>query len=167
MSGMLLPTVVLGVLALALVLIGYHRGQGEHIAGLKAGGDLLLQVLPLLVFAMIVAGMAPLLVPRQLLLKWVGAASGMRGILIGTVAGGLAPGGPYVSLPLVVVLLQAGASIGTVVAFLTGWSLWALSRLPMEVAIVGYKVTLIRLATTFFFPPIAGWLALTFFGGLK
>jgi len=61
-------------------------------------------------------------------------------------------------------LLRSGAGIGTMVAFLTGWSLWAVSRLPMEVGILGWKLTLIRLASTFFFPPIAGWIAQTLFG---
>jgi hypothetical protein len=51
------------------------------------------------------------------------------------------------------------------VAFLTAWSLVAVSRLPMEVGILGWKFTLIRILTTFFFPPVAGFLAQTFFGG--
>jgi uncharacterized membrane protein YraQ (UPF0718 family) len=72
------------------------------------------------------------------------------------VAGGLSPGGPYVSLPIVAGLLKSGASAGTMVAFLTGWSLWAVGRLPMEFGILGWKFTVIRLASTFIFPPIAG-----------
>ena len=91
----------------------------------------------------------------------------MRGILIGTLAGAFAPGGPYVSLPIVAGFLRAGAGTGTMVAFLTGWSLWAFSRLPMEVAILGWRFTLIRLASTFFFPPIAGLLAHILFAGTK
>ena len=82
-------------------------------------------------------------------------------------AGGLAPGGPYVSLPIVAALLKAGAGTGTMVAFLTGWSLWAVARLPMEVGILGWKFTLVRVASTFFFPPIAGWIAMVLFGSAK
>ncbi len=41
---------------------------------------------------------------------------------------------------------------------------WAVSRLPLEVGILGWRLTLIRLASTFFFPPIAGWIAQTLFG---
>ena len=103
--------------------------------------------------------MVQALIPQELLSKWVGAESGMRGILIGTVAGALAPGGPYVSLPVAAGLLQAGAGVATMVAFLTGWSLWAVSRLPMEVGIMGWRFALIRIASTFFFPPIAGLIA--------
>ncbi len=166
-SKMFIPTIIMGVLAMALLFIGYHKGQGEHIIGVKMALNMVVQILPLLVFAFIVAGMVQVLLPRELLARWVGVESGMRGILIGTVAGGLSPGGPYVNLPIAAGLIRSGASVGTMVAFLTGWSLWAVSRLPMEVGILGWKFTAIRIASTFFFPPIAGLLAQALFGGVE
>ncbi len=164
---MLIPTIIMGALAMILLFIGYYKGQGQHIDGMRLALRMTVQILPLLVFAFIVAGMVQVLVPRELLSEWVGAESGMRGILIGTVAGALVPGGPYVSLPTAAGLLRAGASVGTMVAFLTGWSLWAISRLPMEVGIMGWKFTLIRIASTFFFPPIAGLIAQVITAGVK
>lgn len=156
---MLFPTVIMGIIAAALILIGYLKGEGQHLVGLRTAGNMTIHVLPLLVFAFAVAGMAQVLIPREILTKWVGLESGLRGIMIGTVAGGFAPGGPFVSLPIAAGLLRAGASVGTMVAFLTGWSLWAVGRLPMEVGIMGWKFTLVRVACTFFFPPLAGILA--------
>jgi len=164
---MLVPTIIMGVLAVILFMIGYFKGGGAHIEGLKSGLKLFIQIIPLLVFALIVAGMVPVLLPKELLAKWVGGASSWRGILIGTVAGGIAPGGPYVSLPIAAGVLHSGASIGTMVAFLTSWSLWAVSRMPMEVGILGWKFTLLRLACTFFFPPVAGFLAQWLFSWVK
>ena len=156
---MLIPTIIIGALAVIFLFIGYSKGQGQHIAGMRSALNMTVQILPLLIFAFIVAGMVQVLVPQELLSKWVSVESGMRGILIGTVAGALAPGGPYVSLPVAAGLLHAGAGVGTMVAFLTGWSLWAVSRLPMEVGILGWRFTFIRIASTFFFPPIAGLIA--------
>lgn len=158
-KAMLIPTIVMGIIAITLLLIGYYKGQGQHVAGMKRGINLTIEILPLLFFSFIAAGMIQVIIPRELLSKWVGTESGIRGILIGTVAGGLAPGGPYVNLPIVAVLLKTGASVGTMVAFLTGWSLWAVARLPMEIGIMGWKFTLIRITCTFFFPPIAGLIA--------
>ena len=163
---MLIPTIIMGVIAIVLLIIAYQRGGGEHILGLKAAGNLLLQIAPLLIFAFIIAGMIQHLIPAEMISKWIGAESGLRGILIGTAVGGLMPGGPYVSLPIAAGLLRTGASIGTMVAFLTGWSLWAVSRMPLEIGIMGWKFTLIRLACTFFFPPIAGLIANRFFSGV-
>ncbi len=164
---MLIPTIILGVLAIILLFIGYQKGGGEHILGLKSAGNLLLQIIPLLIFAFIVAGMIQVLIPTEIISKWVGTESGFRGILVGTAVGGLMPGGPFISLPIAAGLLRVGASTGTMVALLTGWSLLAFSRLPMEIGIMGWKFTLIRLACTFFFPPIAGLIANQFFSHAK
>jgi len=164
---MLIPILIMGILAVILVYIGYQRGQHEHVIGLKSAWTMTIQVLPLLLFAFIVAGMIQALLPRELLTKWVGTESGFRGILIGTIAGGLTPGGPYVSLPIVAGLIRSGASVGTMVAFLTGWSLWAVARLPMEIGILGWKFTLIRFVSTLIFPPIAGLIAQLLVSGAK
>ena len=160
---MLIPTIIMGVIAVVLLFIGYQKGGGEHILGLRTAGNMLIQITPLLIFSFIVAGMLQALIPQEMIAKWIGAESGFRGILIGTAVGGLMPGGPYVSMPIAVGLLRTGASIGTMVAFMTAWSLLAVSRLPLEVGIIGWKFSLIRLACVFFFPPIAGLIANLFF----
>ena len=156
---MVIATVIMGVLAIILVSVGYYKGGGEHVLGLKSAMNMTVQILPLVIFAFIVAGMVQVLIPHEFLSKWIGKGSGIRGILISTVAGSLTPGGPYVSLPIAAGLLRSGASVGTTVAFLTGWSLWAFGRLPIEVGIMGWKFTLIRMVSTFLFPLIAGLIA--------
>lgn len=158
-SQMLIPTIIMAILAGILFTISSVKGDGQNIAGLKIGYNLLIQVLPLLLFAFILAGLIQTMLPKDMLSKWIGTESGIRGIIIGTIAGGITPGGPYVSLPIVAGLVNSGASVGTMVAFLTSWSLWAVARLPMEVGILGWKFTLLRLASTFIFPPIAGVIA--------
>ena len=160
---MLIPTIIMGVIAIALLIYAYSKGGGEHILGLKAAGNIFLQVLPLLLFVFIIAGVIQYILPVEMVAKWVGADSGLRGIIIGTAAGGITPGGPMVSMPIAAGLLQSGAGIGTMVAFMTGWSLWAFSRIPLEIGLMGWKFTAIRLACTFFFPIIAGLLANLFF----
>ncbi|MBN1383771.1 MAG: permease [Elusimicrobia bacterium] len=164
---MFMPTIVMAIFACILLYIGYSRGEGQHITGVKSALGMTVEILPLLIFAFIVASMVQVLLPQELLSKWIGTESGPRGIIIGTVAGGLAPGGPYVSLPIAAGLLRSGAGVGTMVAFLTGWSLWAIARLPMEVGIMGWRFAVIRLASTFFLPPIAGLIAQALFGNVK
>lgn len=166
-SNMLIPTIVMAVVALVALIIGYNQGEGLYLKGLNSAVKMMVEILPLLLFAFILAGMVQVLLPHEQISKWIGDESGMRGIFIGTLAGAITPGGPYVSLPLVAGFLKAGAGVGTMVAFLTAWSLWAVTRLPMEVGILGWKFTLVRLACSFFFPPIAGAIAHSFFQGVK
>ena len=123
------------------------------------------QILPLLIAAFVVAGMVQVLVPDELVSEWVSADSGMRGILVGSAAGALAPGGPHVTFPIAAGFLKAGAGIGTLIAFLTAWGLVSVARLPMAVGILGWKITLIHIASTILLAPIAGLIAHTFFSG--
>jgi len=158
-NGMLVSTGIFAVLAVILLFVGYRNGQGQHIAGIRISAAMIVQVLPLLFFAFLVAGMVQVLIPRELILKWVGAEAGFRGILIGSIAGGLTPGGPFVNLPLAAGLYRSGAGVGTMVAFITGWSVYAVARLPLEIGILGWRLTAIRIASTFMFPPLAGFIA--------
>ena len=99
-NGMLISTGIFAVLAEILLFVGYRNGQGQHIAGIKISATMIVQVLPFRFFAFLVAGMVQVLIPRELILKWVGTEAGFKGILIGSIAGGLTPGGPFVNLPL-------------------------------------------------------------------
>jgi len=167
LGRMLIPTVILGALAISLTLLVYFRGSGEIMPGMQSAGITVLQMLPLLIFAMITANMLQKLIDPAVISHWLGAESGWRGLLIGSILGGLMPGGPYTTMPVAVGFLRVGAGVGTMVAFMTGWSLIAFARMPLEVGIMGWKFTLIRLACTFFMAPIAGWLASRFFSGVS
>ena len=164
---MLVPTIVMAVLAIVVLIVGFQKGDGVCLKGMNSALKMMVEILPLLFFAFILAGMVQVLLPHEQISRWIGDESGIRGIFIGTLAGAITPGGPYVSLPLVAGFLKAGAGVGTMVAFITAWSLWAVARLPMEVGILGWKFTCVRLACSFFFPPIAGTIARFFFQGVR
>ena len=165
---MLTPTLIMGGLAGALVLVGYYQGNNLHITGLQISAKMIVQMMPLLLLALVIAGMSQVFAAQQeeFITKWLGPESGLRGIMLASVAGTLTPGGPVVTVPLLAGLLRSGSSIGVAVAYLTGWGAWSLARLPLEVAILGWKFTLIRVASVCLLPPIAGLIAQTFFSCL-
>ena len=152
-------TWVLAAAALLLLVIAFWRGRELPLAGLKAGGRTLWRNLPVLLLGFAIAGLAQVLIPKEWITRWLGGQSGFRGVLIGCVLGGLVPGAPYATFPLVASLYQAGASLGAVVGFVTAWALWSISRLPVEIALIDSKAALVRYALTFVVPPIAGLLA--------
>ena len=162
---MLTPTLIMGGVAGALVLVGYYQGNNLHITGLQISAKMIVQMMPLLLLALVIAGMSQVFAAQQeeFITKWLGPESGLRGIMLASVAGTLTPGGPVVTVPLLAGLLRSGSSIGVAVAYLTGWGAWSLARLPLEVSILGWKFTLIRVASVCLLPPIAGLIAQTFF----
>jgi uncharacterized membrane protein YraQ (UPF0718 family) len=151
--------VVMIAIAVGLLIVAFLGGNNLHVLGLKAAAEMFVKVIPLLIAAFVIAGMVQVLVPREFIIKWLGPESGLKGIAMGALAGGLTPGGPVINFPIVASIYKAGAGIGTVVAYVTAWSLVSVARIPLEVSLVSPKFAFIRLACTFFFPPIAGLIA--------
>jgi len=115
--------------------------------------------LAIVLLGFLIAGLVQVLVPRELISRWLGTGAGARGVLVACVVGGLVPGSPYAVYPIVAGLYRAGASLGAVVGFVSAWSLWSVSRLAVEIALVDPKVALLRYAITFVVPLLAGLLA--------
>ena len=162
---MIIPTMIMGIVALGLLIYGTHNGT--HAKGLKIAFDMIVKIIPLLVFAFITIGMIQVIFPKGGLANWVGPESGFKGILLGAIAGGLTPGSSLFMLPLMAGLLRSGAGIGTLVAFMTSWSTWAVIRLPIEVGILGWKFTVVRLISTALLPILAGIIAKCLFSWVK
>jgi uncharacterized membrane protein YraQ (UPF0718 family) len=149
-------TLILAIVTVGLLIVAFWQGRDLPLAGLKAGGRTLWRNLAVLLLGFAIAGLAQVLIPRALITRWLGGQAGIRGVLIGCVLGGLVPGAPYATFPLVASLYQAGASLGAVVGFVCAWSLWSVSRLPVEIALIDSKPALVRYALTFAVPPLAG-----------
>ncbi len=153
------------LVALILAGISWKKG-GVNLAfkGLQSGGDFLIGVLPLLIAAFLTAGLIQALVSKDLVTHWLGSGSGWQGLALACIGGALIPGGPYVYYPIAGALLKTGAGIGVLVAFISAKNLWSISRIPMELALLGPELTLIRYGITFIIPPLLGYLAEAIFG---
>ncbi len=158
---------VLVLVVLFLVAIAWRQGGWQLVLeGFRLGGMTLWSVIPLLIAAFLIAGLVQVLVSEQVIRRWLGRSAGWRGILLACLGGALIPGGPYVYYPIAAVLLHNGASLGVMVAFVTAKNLWTVSRLPLEIALLGSELTLVRYAVTFLIPPLLGLLVERFFGSL-
>ena len=144
-------------LAGALVVMAYMKNPHLPVQGLKAGGKLFWDILPSLVLAFIAAGMITMVLPRELMTRWLGEESGLRGLVIATLAGSVTPGGPFVQFPIVAALLKSGAGIAPLMAYLTAWSLLGLNRiLVYEIPMLGWKLALCRVTASLIFPIVIG-----------
>lgn len=158
-QGLVISTLLMAALAAGLFAYVTWRGEGRALAGAQTGLAQFARVLPLVVCAFLCIGLLPQALPRDWVVRWLGDQTGWRGLLLGTVAGAIAPGGPLIQASLAGGLVQAGAGIGVIVAFLAAGVLWNLPLLPLEAAFLGWRFVFINLAATFSVPPLAGWLA--------
>ena len=155
----------LALVAVLLAIFAWFKGGAQMtLKGLSSGGEILISVIPLLIAAFLTAGLIQALVSEDSVTRWLGAGSGWKGLLFACLGGALIPGGPYVYYPIAGALLNTRAGIGVLVAFVTATNLWSVSRIPMELALLGPDLTLIRYGITFLIPPLFGYLAEVLFG---
>ena len=144
--------------ALAVVAGGvcYSRGKDVFCVGVNSSLSLFLDIAPRLSGAFLMAGFVEVLVPKDLITKWIGEKSGTRGILIATAAGVVTPGGPMISFPLIAALYRLGADFGPLVGYLTSWELMGIQRIIVwEIPFMGIRFAALRFAVSLLLPIIA------------
>lgn len=157
-------TLVLIALATVLYVYAWRRKDGSHRRGLKLAWATLKRTLPLLIVAFVIVGYVNVLAPQDVVSAWIGPGSGWRGLFVGTAAGMLLPGGPYVVFPLIAALYRAGAGVGPTVAMITSWAGLALLSVSFELPFLGWRFSVLRLGLSLLVPALVGWAARAIFG---
>lgn len=148
-------------ITVGMVLLAYSKGGLKYVGtGFLEAGRLFLSVLPNLLIGFTVAGFLLLLLPQGVVARWLGAESGLKGILVGWVAGALTPGGPFTHFPILASLMAKGAALGPIVTYIASWALLGVQRIIVwEAPILGWRVVSIRVAASALFPPVIGLIA--------
>jgi uncharacterized membrane protein YraQ (UPF0718 family) len=151
--------VVIYALAAVLTVVAYLRDPSLPGVGLRAGGQLLVDIFPRLVAALILTGMIQAMISPAWIQHWLGGGSTHRAIFTGFVAGILTPGGPMVGFPIMAVFYKGGASLAALVTYMTSWSLFGFQRvIAWELPFMGTRFLLARVLPTLVFPILAGYL---------
>ena len=160
----LLSTLVLAVVAVVLGVVAYLRDPGLPLLGVKNGASMLWFIVPRLVPAILIAGLLQVLVPQEVVSRHFGRESGLRALVIASLAGVLTPGGPMVTVPFMVALANSGASMAPLVAYMTSWSLFGMQRIiAWEAPLMGWRFVAVRVVPRLAFPVVAGWLVKVFY----
>ncbi len=117
-------------------------------------------ILPKVAAGCLIGALVRLLVPREVIVRWVGEGSGLRGLLIAALVGALFPGGPFTIFPLAGAFMLIGADKGAAVAFVTSWLLLGINRaIIWELPFLGHDIVLMRIGVSLLIPVAAGLMA--------
>ncbi|MBI4633138.1 MAG: permease [Deltaproteobacteria bacterium] len=153
-------SLVIWILALILGVMAYLRHDGRFRQGLQIAWKQAFSTVPKIVLAVLVSGFFAQIVPTELVAEWLGKDAGLRGIVIGSLVGGLTPGGPVICFPIVYVFLKTGAAVPALISFVTAWSVFAVHRvLAYEIPLMGVRFVKIRIISCLILPPLAGLMA--------
>jgi uncharacterized membrane protein YraQ (UPF0718 family) len=155
---------VLSSLAVLFAVVAYLKDPGLPYVGARTGFSLLWFILPRMVPALLLAGMLQVVIPQETVARYFGQRSGMSAIVMASAAGVITPGGPMVSVPLLVVLANSGMALGPLVAYMTAWSLFGMQRIiAWEAPLMGWRFVAVRIVSSPAFPILAGWLVKVYF----
>jgi uncharacterized membrane protein YraQ (UPF0718 family) len=159
-----LSALVLMVAAVVAAVLAYVKDPGLPWIGARNGLAMLWFVLPRLIPALILAGMLQVIIPPETVARYFGRQSGFTAIVLASLAGVLTPGGPMVSVPLLVVMANSGMALGPLVAYMTAWSLFGMQRIiAWEAPLMGWHFVGVRVLSSLVFPILAGWVVKTYF----
>jgi len=148
--------------AVSAVIVYRRDGQARFLEILFSDVELFIDILPKVLAACLIASFVAVLMPREMVLRWVGAESGFLGIIIATLAGTICPGGPITIFPIAAAFVSIGADTGAAIAFITSWTLLGYARvLVWELPFFGGEFVIWRIIIAIPLPIVAGLLART------
>lgn len=141
---MSLTVVVINLFALVCLVYAFlkngTKARKSLIVALKSFG----RILPTVLLIIVVIGLFLAFIPPQRVAKFVGKQAGFVGILVISAVGAVLHIPALTSFPLAASLLQVGASVAAVAAFITTLTMVGMVTLPLEIREMGAKMAVLR-----------------------
>lgn len=151
--------ILIGTALLAGLALWFYRRLAPEQRGeaFEAAWATLVFTLPRIVVALVGAGLFAELLPADRVQALFGQDGGWRGILLAAALGPPTPGGAFVSFAIGAAALKAGASVPSVLAYVTAWGLFSITKImTYELPLMGARPMWIRLAFSWPFPIVVG-----------
>ncbi len=136
------PALIAGALLALVSAVSPERASSA--IGLTAAS--VREMLMLLPPVFVLLGLLDVWIPREHIVRLMGAGSGIRGTLLAFFLGSAAAGPLYGAFPIAAVLYRKGCSLFNVVVFVGAWSATKLPPFLVEYATLGSAFALTRLA---------------------
>jgi hypothetical protein len=157
----LIIDIVLWTIVAALALTGFIRRRPEFAGTVRFGARDFVALLPRIAIGMIGSGFIAAILPSELIPAWFGADTGILGLAMATVLGGITPGGPVVGFAIAAAALKGGAGAPQVIAYTVAWALFAIQRvIVFEIPMMPPRVVWLRVVVSLPLPFLAAWMAM-------
>ncbi|ASA77082.1 permease [Thermococcus sp. 5-4] len=142
------------VLVVAGVLLLMFPEKREPVVSSSEG--FFVEMILILPAVMILMGLFAVFVPNDVIVRYLGRSSGIKGMFIAILLGAFPTGPLYVSFPIAATLLKKGARISNIIVFLSAWACIKIPQELVELQFLGLKFMITRLLLTVFFVIIMG-----------
>ncbi len=156
-----MDTIALYTAAAVLLLLSLLKDRNKTALALKKAAKALEGIMPQFVVVLVLVSLTLAVVNNEMISKILGGSSGILGVLGASLVGAitLVPG--FVAFPVAAALLNDGAGVIQVAAFVSSLMMVGIITLPMEIKYFGKKAAIWRNSLAFFFSLAAavfvGW----------
>lgn len=152
---------LLFVIAAVLAVIAARRGGAILVASAREGGIDFFKLIPRIMLGVVGSGFIAALLPQDTVGRWLGADSGITGLIIAVAGGAFTPGGPVIGFSIGAAALKGGAGTPQVIAYTTAWALFAVQRLiQWEFPVMPTRLVWLRIAAALPLPFLAALFAM-------
>jgi len=156
-KGMFRDVIILDVtVIIAIILLLLFPDKQKTV--ISKSWEIFIEMLGILPAVMVLMGLFTVLIPKEMVVKYLGKTSGLKGIILAIFLGALPTGPLYVAFPIAVALIEKGARISNVIIFLSAWACIKIPQEMMEFRFLGLKFMALRLFLTIVFVIIMGTL---------
>jgi len=141
--------IIINSIAIAGILIAFIKDKEKTIESLKIAVKSFIKILPMVFAIIVIIGLLLGFVPPDQISKFVGEQSGILGVLLVGVVGAVLYIPALLSFPLAASLLESGASVSAVAAFITTLTMVGTITLPLEIKELGRKMAFLRNGISF------------------
>ncbi len=146
---MVATALAINALALICLIFALVKDKKRTVQALRIAVKSLIDILLMVFVIIIFIGLMLGLVPPGEISRFIGEQTGLRGILLVGVLGAVMHIPSLFSFPLAASLLEKGASIGAVAAFITTLTMIGVVTLPLEMKELGKEMAFLRNALGF------------------
>lgn len=139
-----MTTIVINSLALLALAVAFSRDSQKAKQALRVALRSFIGMLPMVLMIILLIGLLLGFVTPSVIQGILGDESGIVGILLSTALGGVLFVPSLIAFPLAASLVEEGAALGAVAAFITSLTMIGTLTLPLEVKELGLKFTLVR-----------------------
>jgi len=136
--------VLINALALGALLFAFVKDREKAKKALKVALKSMIRILPNVLAIIILIGLLSAFIPPEEIAKFTGEQSGFVGVVITALLGAILYIPSLISYPLAGSLLDSGASVSVVAAFITSLTMVGLVTLPLEIKEMGKEMALLR-----------------------
>ena len=146
-----LTVIVINLIALVWLIYSVIKNKSKTKESLKIALKTFIKTLPMIIIIIIFIGFLLGFLPSDIISRVVGEQAGVLGVLVTAVLGSVLFIPALISFPLAASLLNGGASVMSVAAFITTLTMVGVVTLPLEIKEMGKKMTILRNAFSFAF----------------